>query len=513
MYLTNGYLIFLILLIAWAGVLLAVRQLKSAKHISLYGPTVMLKTEGGIKLIERASKTKFWIRYGDFAIVVGIITMIATTGFIAWEATLVFLVPKSSAPSIQTLLAIPGLNPLIPLSYGLISIIIGVVLHELSHGLVAASQKLKVKTVGALLFIVPIGAFVELDEKELNEAARLKRMRVQAAGTMTNLVIASVMLLLFLSSFSGVTPIMSGAVITQTYHNVNPGLHDGMEIVSLGDAQISVNALDNIMVKPGVLTNATIIYNGKTEFTQVYPGVTIIQVFRGTPAAAAGLQSGDLIVSINGTTIYNEENLSTYLDATKAGQSITLDYLQLNNQSIRELNATMILMNKYTFYASYQPSVNSFLFNGTGFMGISTAYMGLEAIDASTIPEIMSNPFNYTHNLTSGALLLLFLPYMGLSPLPNSITQLYRTPLSPAIFWPLINTVYWLFWINLLLGMTNLLPLLPFDGGYIFKDTVQAIAKRLGVREDERTSTAVALAATALIVGLFVWLVIGPLII
>ncbi|MEM4087676.1 MAG: site-2 protease family protein, partial [Conexivisphaerales archaeon] len=116
-------------------------------------------------------------------------------------------------------------------------------------------------------------------------------------------------------------------------------------------------------------------------------------------------------------------------------------------------------------------------------------------------------------NLTSGALLLLFLPYMGLSPLPNSITQLYRTPLSPAIFWPLINTVYWLFWINLLLGMTNLLPLLPFDGGYIFKDTVQAIAKRLGVREDERTSTAVALAATALIVGLFVWLVIGPLII
>ncbi len=512
----NGYLILLLLIIVWAALLLAIRKYKPSKHISLFGPAIMLKTERSRGLIERVSRTSFWKRYGDFAILAGVITMIITTAFLAWEATLVTLIPKGSGPNLQTVLALPGINPLIPISYGLIAMIIGIVLHEFSHGIVAACQKLKINSVGVLLLIVPVGAFVELDEKDLQGTERIKRLRVQAAGATTNLVIAGVMLILFLSAFAGVTAISPGVVITQTYPGVNQGLRSGMEIVSIAGTPVSVGLLNNMTMQPGVATAAAVLYHGKSEGVSVYPGIEITGVYNGTPASTAGLKPGDLITGINGTTIYNEDDLGSYLNASRAGQNITVSYLQPGmdgSSAAIERNATLTLMNKYEFYASYEPSANSPSFNGTGFMGIASAYMGIAAVDAASIPQIMSNPFGYAHGFVQGILALIVLPFEGLAPLPYSITQLYRTPFYSSLFWPLVNTVFWMFWINLLLGMTNLLPLIPFDGGYIFKDVVEGITKRLGISRWASVASAATAVASIIIVGLLIWQLIGPMII
>ena len=146
-------------------------------------------------------------------------------------------------------------------------------------------------------------------------------------------------------------------------------------------------------------------------------------------------------------------------------------------------------------------------------MGIASAYMGIAAVDAASIPQIMSNPFGYAHGFVQGILALIVLPFEGLAPLPYSITQLYRTPFYSSLFWPLVNTVFWMFWINLLLGMTNLLPLIPFDGGYIFKDVVEGITKRLGISRWASVASALTAAASIIIVGLLIWQLIGPMII
>jgi len=512
----NGYLVLLMLVIVWTALLLAIRRFKPSKHVSLFGPAIMLRTERSRGFIERVGRASLWRRYGDFAVLAGVITMIVATAFLAWEATLVSLIPRGSGPSLQTLLALPGINPLIPLSYGLIAMIIGVVLHEFSHGIVAACQKLKINSVGVLLLIVPVGAFVELDEKELQGAERIKRVRVQAAGAITNLVIAGVMLLLFLSAFAGVAAVSPGVVITQAYPGVNQGLRAGMEIVSIAGAPVSLGLLNNMTVQPGVATEAVALYRGASEELSVYPGVVITGVINGTPASAAGLRPGDLITGINGITMYNEENLSSYLTASRAGQNITVFYLQPGPDGSApptERKATMTLMNKYSFYASYEPSANSPSFNGTGFMGVASAYMGIAGVDAATIPRIMSNPFGYSHGFVQGILTLIVLPFEGLAPLPYSVTQLYRTPLYPSLFWPLVNTAFWMFWINLLLGMTNLLPLIPFDGGYLFRDVSQAIAERLGIRRGAAVASAATAAASIIIVGLLLWQLIGPMVI
>ena len=47
----------------------------------------------------------------------------------------------------------------------------------------------------------------------------------------------------------------------------------------------------------------------------------------------------------------------------------------------------------------------------------------------------------------------------------------------------LANLFFWLIWVNILLGFTNLIPMIPFDGGHLFKDQVHSFMngiKKLG---------------------------------
>ena len=43
----------------------------------------------------------------------------------------------------------------------------------------------------------------------------------------------------------------------------------------------------------------------------------------------------------------------------------------------------------------------------------------------------------------------------------------------------LFDFLFWLVWINFLLGFANLIPMVPFDGGHIVKDGVHSILSRL----------------------------------
>ena len=43
----------------------------------------------------------------------------------------------------------------------------------------------------------------------------------------------------------------------------------------------------------------------------------------------------------------------------------------------------------------------------------------------------------------------------------------------------LVNLMFWMMWVNVLLGFTNLIPMVPFDGGHMFKDMVHAGLSRV----------------------------------
>ncbi|MCX6778523.1 MAG: site-2 protease family protein, partial [Candidatus Micrarchaeota archaeon] len=89
--------------------------------------------------------------------------------------------------------ALPGIT--MPLFEGILALAILLVVHEASHGILSRIAKVKIESCGVLLFgFIPVGAFVDPDEKQLAKCDKEAQTRVFAAGAAANI---SVFLLLF----------------------------------------------------------------------------------------------------------------------------------------------------------------------------------------------------------------------------------------------------------------------------------------------------------------------------
>ncbi len=169
-------------------------------------------------------------------------------------------------------LGIPGLNPFIPVVYGWIALVIGMVVHEGAHGIVARSLGLPVKNSGLvlLLFVIPIAAFVDIDETVLKEAKKSHAARVLAAGAGTNLILAILCLLLLTAVVGGMTPVASGAGIvgvTQGTPAYTSGVRPGDIVTAVNGKPVTdLNTIlgPNTTLKAGDSINLTIYRSGST---------------------------------------------------------------------------------------------------------------------------------------------------------------------------------------------------------------------------------------------------------
>ena len=164
--------------------------------VELNFPVIMWKTQRLRGLISRISNFSptFWRWYMNVGIVVAYGAMI----FITW--TLISSIPSAfDAPAVSIVIPgveMPGSSIYIPLFYGLIALATVLIVHEFSHGIQAVGEKIPIKSIGLLLFIILPGAFVEPDEEELKKAKRSSRLRVYAAGSIANITLAVIALLL-----------------------------------------------------------------------------------------------------------------------------------------------------------------------------------------------------------------------------------------------------------------------------------------------------------------------------
>lgn len=85
----------------------------------------------------------------------------------------------------------PGPVVSVPFFYWIISIFLIVFFHETMHAIVALNNNIKVKKYGLIyLLLIPIGAFVDLDEKMLKKSKISSRIKVYAAGSLGNFLLA-----------------------------------------------------------------------------------------------------------------------------------------------------------------------------------------------------------------------------------------------------------------------------------------------------------------------------------
>ena len=129
---------------------------------------------------------------------VGLVVAVGAMIFITW--TLVSTLPTVfDTPSVSIIIPgveMPGSSIYIPFVYGLIALATVLVVHEFSHGIQSVGEKISIKSIGLLLFAIIPGAFVEPDEDELKNAKRSSRLRVYAAGSIANITLAAIAMIL-----------------------------------------------------------------------------------------------------------------------------------------------------------------------------------------------------------------------------------------------------------------------------------------------------------------------------
>ena len=189
-------------------------------NFDLRFPLVIIKTSRGQRLLEKLSKFRFISVLSWISLFLMPIFSLLAISILILTASLYLSFPEVREIARETgpqgALLIPGINPYLPIIYGWIAIFIGIVIHELSHGVIARAVDIPVRSSGVMLFLfLPIGAFVEVDDTKLDSTSFKKSGRIIAAGSGSNIVVGLVSLLLLVGVVNTMEPIADGIPVSQ----------------------------------------------------------------------------------------------------------------------------------------------------------------------------------------------------------------------------------------------------------------------------------------------------------
>ncbi len=221
---------------------------KPYKPISRWFVFFMLRTRRGLGLMDklgrwRISKPLSWVMLYLMPIA-GAVAL-----YFILQLMAIYLSPAGAAvaSTVRTIsplanFLLPGINPYLPLSVWL-AVIVAVVIHEAAHGIVARSLGLPIKSAGVLLLLfLPIGAFVEVDDKQLKESRSKDSLRVLAAGSGINFIVGIACILLLILTVSSMVPVVKGAAIVGVVQD-SPTLHSPAYVAGIqpGDFVVAIN--------------------------------------------------------------------------------------------------------------------------------------------------------------------------------------------------------------------------------------------------------------------------------
>ena len=211
-------------------------------------PLLMWKTQRLRGFIDRLANRapRFWKWYMNIGIVISTGFMILMA--IALVYSLKTLLDTPTVSLIVPGVEVPGSPIFIPLLSGLIGLATVLIVHEFSHGILSRVEKININSIGLLLFAIIPGAFVEPDEEELNELSRPAKMRIYVAGSMANLSLAAIALIIMLTISSFVMPVVfedDGVVINRLTDDANAKnyMSEGMIIKSINN--LTVNDMES----------------------------------------------------------------------------------------------------------------------------------------------------------------------------------------------------------------------------------------------------------------------------
>ena len=391
------------------------------------GALLMLRTKRGQDTIEKVAKPRgFWRAYGEISLWTCAIVMIFITLFLilSFALALRYGVEKSDAPASQ-LIPFPGISPIIPFWWPAIAFVGALVIHEFAHALQARAHGMRVKSVGLLMLgPFPAGAFVEPQHDELLQAPRKERARLFAAAPATNL---------YAGFFAW---IMIGLLATQLAV-VNPGVHAS-----------------------GILEESA--------------------------ADGAGLQPWEIITEFNGVPVHSGEEMSTEIQKFLPGDEVELTVLGHpdENGTRVQRNITLTLGSHAEYLRSQnwteEDIQNAGIDENKSFLGVSGMASGSIGIDTLFLPRVFdegTTGYQKVVSLAIQPIVIIGIPidHDGQIMDPHEMEYIAADGVvgdlfGTTIIMALITLMFWFIWWNVGLGIANLIPIIPFDGGHLFKD-------------------------------------------
>ncbi len=162
----------------------------------------LYKTKLGLNWMSKAAKYK---RFANAYGIAAVFTAFISIGFMLYLLVpylgVMLQHPQTATPALSIVLPVTGIPGVfsVPIFYWIIALILIVVLHEGSHGFVAISRKIRIKSSGFGFFlgILPL-AFVEPDEKQFEKAKKFDQLKILSAGSFTNILMGLISLGLYL---------------------------------------------------------------------------------------------------------------------------------------------------------------------------------------------------------------------------------------------------------------------------------------------------------------------------
>lgn len=150
---------------------------------------------------------------------------------------------------------------------------------------------------------------------------------------------------------------------------------------------------------------------------------------------------------------------------------------QINNQKINNRSEFLSIMNQSSPGENLSIQTNS---NGTFYVTLSErkgeSFLGVVAPPIKGVYDNFKSPLFYILPPAAGSLSLLDSPF-------------FESAIDPTITLPLIRAGFWIILFNFWLGIINMMPIYPIDGGRVFKELINDLVDRIDVIKNKKKAS------------------------
>ena len=318
-------------LVGIAAYWLAVAALRSRDlfpdYIGTQGPIVTIRTKRGREFLDRlATPKRFWRAWANVGVGIAIVVMVGMFVFLLLGAFGALQTTETTdVQQPQNVLVIPGVNDFLPLSAtpGIVfGLLVGLVVHEGGHGLLCRVEGIDIESMGVAMFaILPVGAFVEPDQKDQREASRGGQTRMFAAGVTFNFIVTIIAFALLFGPIAGAITAAPGAAVGGVAPGssaAEAGIEPNDRITAIDGTPLETNDdLEAVLGETNSDEVSVEVNDGERE-TTVERSLLVTAAVENGPAS---VEIGDTIHEVDGESVSTRAGL---IDAVGDEEVVTL---------------------------------------------------------------------------------------------------------------------------------------------------------------------------------------------